>query len=172
MSDCALDARETVQIADTDSLRLRVLLRPLSGGGFPRAAIALPHLGNGHLLGILGIGGPQHSQDGLNDELRVQGGHPVLVDSLRADLACVRLYTWMVDLGHKLDLGGLKRIVVREVQVDGEAATNEGGRIRSINVDVPDHHVCFGGLDSHAWDGGTCQVAKLLHNQRIFNVNA
>ena len=132
------------------------MLRPLSRCGFPLVAIALPHLGNGHLLSILGIGGPQHSENGLDHELGVEGGHPVLVDSLRADLSRVRLYARVVDLRHELNLGGLEGIVVRKVQVHGEAAANEGGRVGSLNMDVPDHNICLGGLDFHSWDGGTC----------------
>lgn len=97
------------------SLRLGVLLDPLGCGGFPLVAVVLPDLGDRHLLGVLGVGRFHDGEDGLDHELGVERGHPILVDSLRANLPSVRLDTWMVDFGDELDLGWLEGVVVREV---------------------------------------------------------
>ena len=123
---------------------------------------ALPHLSDSHLLCILGIRRLQHGEDGLDDELSVQGWHPVLVDRLRADFSRVRLHARVVNLGHELDLRWLEGVVVREVQVDLELASDEGGTLGSVNDDVPDGHVILRGVDSHSCDWGTIQVAQFL----------
>ena len=144
------------------SLRLSILLHPLGSGRLPSVTVALPLLSDGHLLSILRVWCLHHGEDGFNDEFSIQGGNPVLVDSLRADLASVRLHARVVDLGDELDLGWLEGVVVSEVQVDCESATNEGSALRSLNVDVPDHNIILGGLNRHSRDRCTCKVSKFL----------
>ena len=144
------------------SLRLSILLHPLGSGRLPSVTVALPLLSDGHLLSILRVWCLHHGEDGFNDEFSIQGGNPVLVDSLRADLASVRLHARVVDLGDELDLGWLEGVVVSEVQVDCESSTNEGSALRPLNMDVPDHNIIFGRRDFDSWDGCTREVAKLL----------
>ena len=139
-----------------------ILGDPLGRGSLPLCFIALPLLGNGDLLSVLSIWCLHERQDGLNDKLGVQGGHPVLIDGLRANLASVRLYTWMVDLGHELDLGWLEGIVVREVKVHCEATSDERSALGAVDVHIPDHHVVFSGLNRGTWDGSFRQITKFL----------
>ena len=146
---------------------LSVLGGPLGGGGLPLAVTALPDLSDGHLLRILGIGRLQHSQDGFDHKLSVQGGNPVLVDRLCADFTSVGLHARVVNLGHELDLGWLEGVVVGEVQVHLEVAADEGSSLGSIKHNIPDGNVVLRGVNGHAWDWGTRQVAQfLLHNKR------
>ena len=113
-------------------------------------AIVLPHLCNRHLLSVFCIWRLHDSKNGLNDKLSIESRHPVLVDSLRANLTSVRLDTWMVDLRDELDLGRLEWIVVREVEVYCESATDEWCALGALNVNVPDHHIVLSWLDSDA----------------------
>ena len=141
---------------------MSVLGGPLGGGGLPLAVVGLPDLSNGNLLGVLGVGGLQHSQDGLDHELSVQGGHPVGINRLRADLAGVRLHTRVVNLRHELDLRGLERVVVREVKVHRELATDERSSLRTVDDHVPDCHVVFSRLNLDASDRGSVEVTEFL----------
>ena len=117
-------------------------------------------------MSVLSVGGLHDGQDGLNDKLCIQGGNPVLVDGLRANLAGIGLYAGMVDLRHELDLGGLEGVVVREIEVDGELASNEGSTIGAVNLDVPDSDVVFSGLNDHSWDRCTCQITQFLVSEQ------
>ena len=116
-------------------------------------------------MGVLGVWGLHHSQDGLDHKLSVQGGHPIGVDSLGADLTSVCLYARVVNLGHELDLRGLEGVVVCEIEVDSEFATNERCAFGSIDVDVPNHDVVLSRLDRHSWDRGSRQVTEFLKQQ-------
>ena len=147
------------------SLGLGISLHPLSGSSFPSIAVALPLLSDAHFLGVLGIRGLHDSQDGLDHKLSVQGGHPIGVDSLGADLTGVCLYARVVNLGDELDLRGLEGIVVCEVEVDCEFAADERCAFGSIDVDVPNHDVVLSGLDRHTWDRLSRQVTEFLHNK-------
>ena len=113
-------------------------------------------------MGILSVGGLEHSQDGLNDKLSIQGGDPVLVDCLRANFASVGLDARVVNLSHELDLGGLERVVVREVQVHRELAADEWSAFRSVDDHVPDCDVVLRWLNRDSSDWCAVQVAKLL----------
>ena len=115
-------------------------------------AIVLPHLCNRHLLSVFCIWRLHDSKNGLNDKLSIESRHPVLVDSLRANLTSVRLDTWMVDLRDELDLGRLEWIVVREVEVYCESASDERRALRSLNVDVPDHNIVLSWYNCDAID--------------------
>ena len=120
---------------------MRVLLNPIGSCGLPLVAITLPHLCDCHFLGVLRVWCLHDSEDGLNDKLSIESGDPVLVDSLRANLASVRLHAWMVDFRDELDLGGLERVVVREVKVYYESTADKWCALRTLNVNVPDHDI-------------------------------
>ena len=107
-------------------------------------------------MGVLRVGCLHDGEDGLDHELRIERGHPILVDSLRANLPSVRLDARVVDFGDELDLGGLERVVVGEVQVYCEFAPDEGSALRSVNVNVPHHHVVLRGYNLDAIDRCTC----------------
>ena len=151
------------------SLRLRVLLNPVGSCGFPLVAITLPHLRDCHFLGVLCVWCLHDSEDGLNDKLSIESGDPVLVDSLRANLASVRLHAWMVDFCDELDLGRLERVVVREVEVYCESAANKWRALGPLNVNVPDHHVVFSWLNSYTCNRRTCQVTQFLVSKTTNN---
>ena len=141
---------------------LCILLNPLSGCGFPCATVTLPLLSDAHFLGILCIWGSQYGKNGLNYEFGVQSWHPVRVDSLRADLTGISLYSRMVDFGDELDLGCLERVVVCEVEVDSEATSHKRCGFRSLDVNVPDHDIILGGLNGDSWDWLSCKITKFL----------
>ena len=149
---------------------LSVLLDPFSCSGLPSAPAGLPLLSNRDLLCVLRRWVFHYGQDGLYDELCVESGHPVRVNGLRANLASVRLHTWVVNLRDELDLGWLEWVVVREIQVDCEAASDEGGSLGAVDVYIPDHDIVLGGFDRHTWNRLSCQVAQLLH-ERIKKVS-
>ena len=107
-------------------------------------------------MGVLGIWCFHDGEDGLDHELRIERGHPILVDSLRANLPSVRLDARMVDFGDELDLGRLEGVVVGEVEVYCEFAPDEGSALRSVNVNVPHHHVVLRGYNLDAIDRCTC----------------
>ena len=129
---------------------MRVLLNPIGSCGLPLVAITLPHLCDCHFLGVLRVWCLHDSEDSLNDKLSIESGDPVLVDSLRANLASVRLHAWVVDFRDELDLGRLERVVVREVEVYCESAADEWCALGALNVNVPDHHIVLSWLDSDA----------------------
>ena len=138
------------------------MLDPFGCGGFPLVSVVLPHLCNRHLLGVFRVWRLHDCENGLNDEFSIESGHPVLVDSLRANLASVCLDARMIDLRDELDLGWLERVVVREVEVYCESATNEWRALRSLNVNVPDHDIVLSWHDFNAINRRTCQVTQLL----------
>ena len=150
------------------SLGLSILLDPLSGCCLPSLAIALPLRCNGHFLSILGIGRLEDSKNGLDDKLGVQGGDPILLDSLGADLSRVSLYTGVVDLGDELDLGWLEGVVVRKVKVDGESSSDERCSLGSIDMDIPDHYVVLGGSNLNSGDRSSVQVRQLFIDSSSF----
>ena len=113
-------------------------------------------------MGVLSIGCLHQREDGLDHELRIQSGYPVLLNGLRADLSSVGFHARVIDLGDELDLGRLEGIVVREVKVNGEASTDKGSALRTLNLHVPDHHIILSGLDGDACDWSLGQVAKFL----------
>ena len=75
----------------------------------------------------------------------------------------------MVDLSDELDLRRLERVVVSEIEVHHELSADEGRSLRSIDGDVPDHHVILGRSDSDAFNGLTRQVAKFLIHASFVN---
>ena len=139
---------------DTESLWLSVLLDPFGSSSLPGVLVALPLLSNCNFLSVLGVGCLEHSKNGLDNELGIQGGHPVLIDSLSTNLAGVSLYARVVNLGDEPDLRGLEGVVVREVKVDGEDSTDERCAFGAINLDVPDHNIVLCGLDHDSRNGG------------------
>ena len=151
------------------SLWLSILLDPFGCGGLPLVTIVLPDLGDCHLLCVLRIRCLHDREDGLNDEFSVQSGHPILVDSLRANLTRVRLDARVVDFRDELDLGWLEWIVIREVEIDCEFTSDEWCALRSINVDVPDHDIVFRGYDLDTIDRCTCKVAQFLLRENKMN---
>ena len=120
------------------------MLDPFGCGGFPLVSVVLPHLCNRHLLGVFRVWRLHDCKNGLNDEFSIESGHPVLVDSLRANLASVCLDARVIDLRDKLDLGWLERVVVREVKVYSEHAADKWCALRALNVNVPDHDIVLG----------------------------
>ena len=144
------------------SLRLGILLDPFGCGGLPLVTTVLPDLSDCHLLRVLRIRCLHDGKDGLNDEFSVESGHPILVDSLRANLTCVRLDARVVDFRDELDLGWLEGIVVREVEINCEFTSDEWCALRSINVDIPDHDIVLCGYNLDAIDRCTCKVTQFL----------
>ena len=69
----------------------------------------------------------------------------------------------MVDLRGELDLRWFEGIVIREVKIDNELATNEWSSFRTVNDDVPNHHILFSGVDCYTTDWRSVQVAKFLN---------
>ena len=147
------------------SVVLSILLYPLGSGGLPLRPVALHELSDCDLLRVLGCGRLQHSKNGFNDEFRVQSGDPLLLDSLRANLASVCLHAGVVNLCDELDLRRLEGIVVGEVEVDHELAANEGCSLGAVDRDVPDHNIILGGVDRDTINWLPSQIAELLINR-------
>ena len=63
------------------------------------------------------------SDQAFNHILRIQSGHPVILDGLSADLSSVLLDVRVKDLRLEVYLWCLEGVVVREIDVDNEVAS-------------------------------------------------
>ena len=117
----------------------------LSGLLVEELLVAAPLVGDLQLQWVVSVGRLQERDQGLDQELGVLRGDPVVLDGLRADLPRVLLDVRVVDLCQELDFGALERVLVSEVHVYVEMATVVGGVLltnkmktyRSDHGDVP-----------------------------------
>ena len=64
------------------------------------------------LEGMISVGVLQQCDETFNDELGIECGYPVVLDSLGADFTCILLDVGVIDASLEVDLGGLERVVV------------------------------------------------------------
>ena len=95
-------------------------------------AVVAPLVGDIQLQGVVSVGRLEEGDEGLDEELGVLRGDPVVLDGLRADLTRVLLDVRVVDLRQELYLRTLERVLVSEVHVYVEVAAVVGRLLLKI----------------------------------------
>ena len=95
----------------------------LTGLRVESLAVAAPFLCDFEFQWVVAVGCLHERDQCLNQELRVLGRDPVVLNCLSTDVASVLLDVRVVDLRQELDLRALERVLVSEVHVNVELSS-------------------------------------------------
>ena len=98
----------------------------------------------------------------FDDEVGVEGGHPAILNSLRANLARLRLDIGVVNLGHELHVRALEGVVVAEVDVDDEGAALVRRARRPLYLHIPVHNTVLHQVDGDSGHWVAIHIVELL----------
>ena len=86
-------------------------------------AVAFQELRNVGDKWVIGVGISQQGTDGKQDLANRQSRTPLIFENIQTD-ASVRVDVTVIDTGSEMDLGGLERIVGREVDIQKENSSS------------------------------------------------
>ncbi len=137
---------------DTRYQSLGISISELAGARAEAVVVFLEKLSDLGLQRVIRVRVLEQGYQAFDDELGVEGGHPAVLDGLRADLACVLLNVRMEYLSLEQGLGRLERVIVTKIDVYHELAARVGRVRRADDGHVPVGQGVPDERDRHALD--------------------